>query len=97
MPNPRNGQTSVFRTSSLTEGTIWSLAQEQLVLPSGRCIHGRGDVEAREVRSTGIGVEPEVSMHRLHANILGWPSEEPQQKILANMLALKATLRLLEE
>jgi hypothetical protein len=36
-------------------------------------------------------------MHHLHANILGWPSEEPQQKNLANMLALKATLRLLEE
>ena len=93
----RNGETSVFRTSGLTEGAIWSLAQEQLDLPSGRRIHGRGDVEARGVRSTGLRAEPEVSTHHLHANILGWPSEKEKQRLFAGELALKATLHLLEE
>jgi len=97
MPNPRDGQTSVFRTSGLTGDAIWSLARDQLDLPSGRRIHGRGDIEASGIRSTGLRVEPEVSTHHLHANILGWPSEKLQQQLFASELALKATLRLLEE
>jgi len=93
----RNGETSVFRTSGLTEGAIWLLARDQLDLPHGRRIHGRGDIEASGIRSTGLRVEPEVSMHPLHANILGWPSEKLQQQLFASELALKATLRLFEE
>ena len=95
----RNGETSVFRTSDLAESAIWSLAQEQLAprLPSGRRIHGRGDIEVSGIRSTGLRVEPEVSTHHLHANILGWPSEKEKQRLFAGELALRATLRLLEE
>ena len=96
MPNPRNGQTSVFRTSGLTERAIWLLGRNQLGLPPGRRIHGRGDVEASNIRLVTLRVEPETSTHPRHANILGWPSEEEQQKILALQLALKATLRILE-
>ena len=97
MPNLRNVQTSVFRTSGLTEGAIWLLARDQLDLPPGRRIHGRGDIEAGGVRSTELKVEPEVSTHHLHANILGWPSEKEKQRLFAGELALKATLHLLEE
>ena len=94
----KKGQTSVFRTSGLTEGGIWLLGRDQVgsSLASGHRMHGRGDIRAREIRPTGLRAEPEVSTHPRHANILGWPSEKPQQLVLAGQLALNATLHLLE-
>lgn len=96
MPNSKTGDTSVFRTSGLNEIEIWSLAQKYGPnLPSGRRIHGCGDIHVAEVRSEGLRVEPDVSTHLRHANILGWSTEILRQRVIAIKLAQKAILHLI--
>jgi hypothetical protein len=92
-----NGETSLFRTDGLDENNIWLLGQEQLGrrLSAGRHIHGRGDIRAQEIYAVALRVEPEISLHPLHANIVNWPSDEPRRLFLAAEIARKATLQLL--
>lgn len=89
-----NGETSVYRTSGLTEEEIWEIGQEKVAKPSGRSLHARGDTPASVILKTGLAITPETTPHPLHANIVNWPLEKDEQRMLALEIANEATLTL---
>ena len=91
LPAP-NGETSVYRTSGLSEEEIWEIGQKRVAEPSGRSLHARGDTSASVILKTGLTIIPETTPHPLHANIMNWPSEKDKQKMLAIEIANEATL-----
>jgi len=91
LPAP-NGETSVYRTSSLPEEEIWKTGQEYVAKPSKRTLYARGDTTAAVILKTGLDVIPETTPHPLHANILNWPSEKDEKKMFAIEIVNEATL-----
>lgn len=91
MPAP-NGETSVFRTSNLSDGEIWDIGYKYVAEPSMRSLYARGDTTAATIRKTGLDIVPETTPHPLHSNIVKWPSEKDEQKMLAVEIANQATL-----
>lgn len=97
LPNPKNGETSVFRHGEEPRERLKSIG-EDCARTSGRTLHGAGVLAASKVRAHGLDVvahEPPP----LHANIVGWPSdandpkeEKAKQKEIAIVLALEAKL-----
>ncbi|MET0091845.1 MAG: hypothetical protein ABW068_17840 [Candidatus Thiodiazotropha sp.] len=91
LPAP-NGETSVYRTSGVSEEDIWEIGQENVAKPSGRTLYARGETTAGVILRTGLALFPESTPHPLHANIMNWPSEKDEQKMLALEIANEATL-----
>ena len=91
LPAP-NGETSVYRTSLLSEEEIWKIGQEYVAKPSKRTLYARGDTTAAVILKTGLDVTPETTPHPLHANILNWPSEKDEKKMFAIEIVNEATL-----
>ena len=88
LPN-RNGETSVFRTSGLSEQKVWDIAECE-VFPVRRLpILGRADIPAAIPTGKGLEVVPKEPSRR-HANITGWPEEKPKQKQIALELATES-------
>jgi hypothetical protein len=92
LPNPKDGETSVFRHSGDPLDELWSLF-------AGPSLHGAAIVKARDVRSAELEViasEPPPK----HAAIRGWPIasdpalQKAQQKECALLVASKAKLLL---
>ena len=54
LPNPRNGETSVFRHGSQPKESLWQIGQNQLA--GSRTIHGAAIVKTIHVRSAGLNV-----------------------------------------
>lgn len=93
LPNPNNGETSVFRTSSLPKREIWRIGDnigERRKVPVS--VLARGDVPAGHVVKSGLKIDPDKKS--LHANIIGWPEEKSAQILAAMLLADKAQLYL---
>ena len=91
MPPPANLKTSVSRVGSLTNGEIWSIG----VTVGGKRgpPKARGDVIEQRVLQVGLDVEPAPTPDNpRHANIVGWPTEKDEQKLLALELARFASL-----
>lgn len=96
LPNPKNGETSVFRQGSEPRASLWQVAREQLA--SERSLHGVAIFKARHVREAQLDViakEPPPC----HANIIGWPAlqsdpemEKAKRKELAIQIAQQAEL-----
>lgn len=94
MPNPRNGETSVFRHGAEPLDELKTIAQVEV--GAERRIHGAGVVKAGVIREATLEVragEPPP----LHADIVGWPwqKDDPAfgkaaQKELAALIAQKA-------
>ena len=81
---------SVTRHKSLTEQQLWQIGQ---VIADSRpaTLYGRADIQTSNVRRQGLEVEPKpVTNNQNHANIIGWPTDKPTQKIIAQELAAKA-------
>lgn len=74
MPN-KGRQTSVFRTSGISDGDIWSLGDRHIQ----KQILGRGDIVASKVTDKGLEVVPDDNPER-HANILGWADYDDRSK-----------------
>ncbi len=70
LPNPKNGETSVFRHGSQPEESLWQIGEEHLA--GVRTLHGAAIVKTMHVRSTGLNVIAEEPPPR-HANIIDWP------------------------
>lgn len=92
LPNS-NGKTSVFRISKLSEKKIWNIGETQVASSIGKSIKGRGDILARYVFLSKLEILPDNNPPR-HANIVGWPDEKAEQKIIALELAENANLYL---
>ena len=95
LPNPRNGETSVFRHGSENLPSLWSIGQEHI--PSDRMLHGAAIVKAHRIRALILDVIAKEPPAR-HANIIDWPCdtdpemEKAKRKDLANQIAQHAEL-----
>lgn len=83
----KNGETSVFRISGCTENEIWDIGINHVAKLSGRILKARGDFAASHVRKSSLDVISETSRHDLHANLVNWPTERDEQKLIAIELA----------
>ena len=91
LPAP-NGETSVYRISNIVEKEIWDIGRKYVAGPSKRTLRARGDTTAVAISKTVLEISPETTPHPLHANIVNWPSEKDEQKMLAVEIANEATL-----
>jgi len=91
LPAP-NGETSVYRISNIPEKEIWDIGREYVAEPSKRTLYAKGDTTAALITKTGLEIVPETTSHPLHANILNWPTEKHEQKMVAVEIANEATL-----
>ena len=89
---PPDGETSVFRITSLTEEEIWDIGQHYVAEVSGRTLRARGDLFVSDVFTVGLHVELETATHHLHANVIGWPTQKGQRILIAKKLEGKAQL-----
>ncbi len=89
LPNPKNGETSVFRISGITDNEIWAIGERKVALIQNKPILGRADIETSIVISKNLKVIPSESPER-HANITGWPEEKSEQKQIALELATES-------
>ena len=70
LPNPKNGETSVFRHGSHPRESLWRTAEDNLA--GTRTLHGAAIFKATHVRSAALDVVAQEPPLR-HANILRWP------------------------
>jgi hypothetical protein len=89
---PPNLDLSVTRHKELTKEQLWQVGRE---IADSRSVpvtlHGRADITAAEVRRQKLEVEPRPVPENLnHASVIGWPTDKPAQKILAQELAAVA-------
>jgi hypothetical protein len=97
LPNPKNGETSVFRHGDENPSSFWSIGQEHI--PRDRTFHGVAIVKAHHVRAVILDVIAKEPPAR-HANIIDWPCdtdpemEKAKRKDLANQIAQYAELLL---
>ena len=89
IPNP-HGETSVTRHLLMTEEELWSVGRSVAGV-IGKTLHGRADIPV----STCLAQQ--LSLHATpfadnpnHADITGWPSDKPAQKIIAHEIAATA-------
>jgi len=92
MPN-RHGETSVFRTSGITNDEIWNIGDCEVSIKRNKQILGRADIKANNAISKDLKVVPREPPIR-HANIIGWPDERSKQRLIAIELAAEAHLYL---
>ena len=89
MPNPKNGETSVFRTSDTTNHEIWAIGEREIIPIQKKPILGRADIGTSIVVSKNLKVIPSEPPER-HADIIGWPDEKSKQKLIALELAAES-------
>jgi len=92
IPAP-NGETSVFRVSTITLDETWEIG-EMVADQRGKTLYGKADVGVAVIENTGLRVEPDTRPHPLHANIIDWPTEKSEQKLMAMKIADEAALYL---
>lgn len=80
---------SVTRRLDLTDTELWAIGQE-IADRRPAMLYGRADVQAITVREQSLSISP-TKEPRNHANINGWPSDKPSQKIIAQQIAAAAT------
>lgn len=96
LPNPNNGETSVYRTSDINDEEIWSIGDREVAPKREKPVLGRADIIADVVMSQHLEIIPSESPER-HANITEWPYERSEQKLIALELAAEAQLHLKPE
>lgn len=93
LPN-RDGETSVYKTQSLDNGEIWDIGERYVAKPCNKTLRARADITASDVFNEGLKIEPDATIHELHANIIGWPEQKDKQKLIAIELEKDARLYL---
>lgn len=89
MPNPKNGETSVYRISGISDREVWEIGDREVGLRRDKPILGRADIGASFVITKGLNVVPSEPPIR-HANIIGWPEQKSEQRLVAIELAAEA-------
>ena len=90
LPNPQNRETSVFRTSGISEQDTWETGDREVADRRGKPILGRADILVRDILSKHLQINPSEPPPR-HANITGWPDEKSKQLQIAVELAADAS------
>lgn len=100
LPNPENGDTSVFCVSGLGQDQVWDVAEEYVVPVRCQPVKARADITAAAVLEQGLSINRDDTPPR-HANIRHWPGganpsleEKAKQKQIAQCLAEKSELHL---
>ena len=95
LPNPKNGETSVFRHGPEPLEELKAIAQAEV--GAERRIHGAAIVKASVIRDEMLDVQAKEPPLR-HADLIGWPWSEndpdfgkAKQKELAAAIAQKAS------
>ncbi len=87
---PPSRKLSAYRTTTVEEQGIWEIGRTYVAAPQQKAIRGRGDLSANIIRATELDVVPERQPHKLHADVVGWPTEKDEQKMIAVELANQA-------
>lgn len=90
-----DGKASIFRTTDLDEQDIWEIGWEFVAKPTGRTLRARGDTSAAIIMDTVLDIVPDTTPHPRHANIVNWPPDKAEQKLLAVQIANQAKLSIL--
>ncbi|MDZ7661958.1 hypothetical protein [Thiohalophilus sp.] len=93
IPSPKNDETSVFRISNLNDDDVWAIGHNHVARLRKQSLKARADLLAAGPRSLSLDVTPETTLHKLHANIVNWPTERDDKIELAIDLAKMATLK----
>lgn len=81
---------SVTRHLQLTEKELWSIGQN-IARQTAKTLYGRADVRASDFQRHRLRViAARVEGNPNHANVTGWPTEKPAQKIIAQQIAAAA-------
>ncbi len=85
----------MFRIDGLTAPQIWDIGvnhveAERKKHGSPHSLKARADFAASTVLAEGLSVEPEASIHPLHANLKSWPANESLQELIALKIAEKS-------
>jgi hypothetical protein len=86
-PVTSNLETSVYRVRTLTPDQIWCIGLHYVAIPKKEKLRGRADLTASSVFDKNLEIKPHTAVHRLHANIVGWPVEKNKQMLIAQKLA----------
>jgi hypothetical protein len=87
----RHVELSVTRHLDWTAGQLWNVGAA-VAEAQGLPLVGRADVQAAVFGLLGLAVEADPLPSNLHhANVTGWPSEKPAQKLVALEVAARAT------
>lgn len=70
LPNPKNGETSVFRHAAEPLDALWEIGAAHVA--GDRTLHGAAVFKARHVREAGLEVKAHEPPPK-HANIVDWP------------------------
>lgn len=82
---------SVTRHGNLSAQVLWRVGQD-IADARPSTLHGRADIRADAVRGQMLEVVSQpVTNNPNHANVTGWPTDKPAQKIIAQELAAAAT------
>ena len=92
MPSP-HGETSVFCISDLSDNEIWNIGDCEVAQKRGLPLLGRADISAFHILKQNLKLIQDNIPPR-HANIVGWPPEKSEQKLIAIELAENAQLYL---
>ncbi len=92
MPSP-HGETSVFYISNLSDNEIWNIGDCEVAQKRGLPLLGRADILAFHVLNKKLKLIPDNCPPR-HANIVNWPTEKSEQKLIAIELAESSQLHL---
>lgn len=79
LPNPKNGETSVFRHPAEPRDALWEIGAVYVV--GGRTLHGAAVFKAKHVREAYLEVKAHEPPPR-HANIVNWPVTGPDQQMI---------------
>lgn len=88
-----NGDVSVFCILGLVESKIWEMGDIQVARRRGKPLLGRADILVLNVINSNLQIDPDNKPPR-HANIIGWPEEKSEQKLIALKMAANAQLHL---
>ncbi len=84
---PHRGETSVFRVDGLSNEEVWHIGLHFVGSTRREVLKGRADLQVADVHAIKLKVEPDITPHPRHANIIEWPEEKHEQKMLAVRLA----------
>jgi hypothetical protein len=95
MPN-KDGETSVYRTISLSYERICDLGKRFVESNKKRPMRGRANILALKIMEQQLRIEAKPIPHPRHANIINWPQDLSEIKLIAMKLARESELYLLD-
>lgn len=91
---PDDLRLSVFRVDGLDRQEVWAIGQTNVISrmpPPRKTLYGMADILAFLFEGRNLHVDPDNNPPR-HANITGWPEAKSERKLIAQELAVEATL-----